>query len=245
MKRRRSKISFAIVPLLLLACAVEARAEDERSARLLGTTLWKPESAIPSTPQRAPGMLIWEVTRHPAGEPTPEEKRAGEDLIQRSYEAAEKMGWFKFETSVRGGYRGMFDDDIHYANEEYIRDDAILDPERPEFLMYYRSGGKRVLVGLMYLVDEPLKEGPQIGGADTIWHYHVWSSKVCLLEELVVVGRPDENGACRRGTPGHRSPEMIHVWLVDHPDGPFTSNMAMDRELLPKLLERRLEARGF
>ena len=155
------------------------------------------------------------------------------------------MGWFKFEASVRSGYKGMFNDEIHYANEEYILDDAILDPERPEFLMYYKVGEKRELTGVMYLVDEPLREGPQIGGGETIWHYHVWSRKACLLHELLVIGQPDKDENCRRGSLGDRSPEMIHIWLVDHPNGPFSSNMAMDKELLPELLERRRNERGF
>ena len=245
MQRRQAQLYCALVSFLLLACTLDAWAEEERFGRLLGTTEWQPESAIPSTPQKMPGMLIWEVTQYPENEQTPEQKQAAEDLVRRSYEAAEKMGWTQFEASVRGGYMGMFQDDIHYANEEYILDDAVLDPERPEFLMYYRSGGKRILVGFMYLVGEPLAEGPQIGGGETVWHYHVWSRKNCLLGELLVVGLPDENGVCRRGSLAYRSPEMMHVWLVDHPDGPFTSNMAMDRDLLASLVERRRQERGY
>ena len=67
--------------------------------------------------------------------------------------------------------------------------------------------------------------GPQPGGPLTLWHYHVWSFRSCLLRGLLVVGLPDESGSCERGVPTHRSPEMLHIWLVDHPLGPFSTSM--------------------
>jgi hypothetical protein len=38
---------------------------------------------------------------------------------------------------------------------------------------------------------------------------------------------------------------MMHVWLVDHPLGPFASPMYLPSEYLMRGLERRLEERGF
>ena len=38
---------------------------------------------------------------------------------------------------------------------------------------------------------------------------------------------------------------MMHVWLVDHPDGPFATSMRIDPMLLEGLLGARIEARGF
>ena len=225
--------------------AVADESVRDRFARLRDTEEWRPESTIPVEPQEAPDMLIWEVTREPSSIQTPEQKRLADELVENSYRAAEQHGWFDVEIGVRDGYSPMYGDRTHYANEEYILDGVVLDPDRPEFLMYYESEGRKVLAGMMFLVSEPLAYGPQIGGPETLWHYHRWSRPLCLLDGLLVVGERDETGMCARGTSAGRSPEMIHVWLVDHPKGRFTTNMALDSQLLRQLVEIRKAKRGF
>ena len=42
-----------------------------------------------------------------------------------------------------------------------------------------------------------------------------------------------------------RTPEMMHVWLLDHPQGPFATKMRLEPDLLEILLQRRSEDRGF
>ena len=58
----------------------------------------------------------------------------------------------------------------------------------------------------------------------------------------LITGLPDQDGRCERGVPMHRSPEMLHIWLVDHPRGPFSTSMYLEPKLMMKLLEKR-EAR--
>jgi hypothetical protein len=207
---------------------------------------WQPESTVPRDHQEAFKMVIWEVSRfHDVDELTPQQKEERDKLIEACYASAKANEWYNFPNSYEAGYRKMYDDKTHFGNEAFVLDDAILDPERPEFLMYYPAPTGRQLIGYMFLVNKPLAEGPQIAGPQSIWHYHVWNEPFCLLKNLLIIGRPERNGACERGEVTHRSPEMIHVWLVDHPDGPFASKMEIDALLLPVLLEDRLQERGY
>ena len=41
------------------------------------------------------------------------------------------------------------------------------------------------------------------------------------------------------------SPEMMHVWLVDHPGGAFATAMEIGPDLLSTLLACRLTDRGW
>ena len=233
----------------LAACSPTGEVGDERWARRgasFGYAPWQAESTVPAEPQQAPAMVIWEVTRFaPDSEPSESQRTAAQDLIERSYASARERGWTRFGQAKRDGYRLLFSDTVHFVNEEYVVDDAILDPERPEFLMYYKTDKGRALVGYMFLARTPTEWGPQVGGPLTLWHYHVWSEPGCMVGGLFAVSKPDAQGRCARGWPSSRTPEMIHVWLVDHPEGPFSTKMRIDPKLVPGLLAKRMETRGF
>ena len=48
----------------------------------------------------------------------------------------------------------------------------------------------------------------------------------------------DAQRNCSIGTPSSKSPEMIHVWFLDHRQGPFATRMRLSADLLEKLAER-------
>jgi hypothetical protein len=109
---------------------------------------------------------------------------------------------------------------VHYLNSAYNRDGRILDPERPESLIYLDlTDGNWMLVGAMYRMPAPDQPGPRVGGPLTAWHSH---NNLCRAEGRVVAVAVD--GACRRGVLGS-TPEMLHVWLVENPDGVFSTDM--------------------
>ena len=227
--------------------AASGEPESERYARRMTPPEgdWIPESEIPPETPGALLDIIWELSLYPPdSEPTAGQRRAAEDLVRRSYESAERNGWFEEANGRADGYAPMYDSLTHYVNEENVLDQAVLDPERPEFLMYYSTPLGTKLVGYMFLADEPLARGPQTGGPLTVWHHHVFSRDYCFLEGLIPVGEP-RNGPCARGIALRRSPEMIHVWLLDHPEGRFASQMSIDRGALMSALERRLDERGY
>ena len=219
---------------------VETPPPSERYARkfLPLEPAWVRESDIPERPQTSPAMVIWEVSEtDPNREPTSQERDAAEALVARCYEVAERRGWFRFERGLADGYRLMQGDRRHYVNEAYLFDDSVLDCERPEFLMYYGTPEGKLLAGLMFYAPGQLERGPQIGGPLTIWHYHVWFRSKCLRGGLLLAG--DGRNGCRDGDPHHRSPEMLHVWFLDHPDGQFATTMWLDRESLDAAIAAR------
>ena len=109
---------------------------------------------------------------------------------------------------------------VHYLNSAYNRDGRILDPERPESLIYLDlTDGTWMLVGAMYRMPAPDQPGPRVGGPLTAWHAH---DNLCRAEGRVVAVAVD--GACPKGELGD-TPEMLHVWLVENPDGVFSDDM--------------------
>jgi hypothetical protein len=230
-----------------LGCDRGPARQDRYARRFLPTEPhWRLESEIPAKPQKTPMMVIWELSRiAPYTPPTLEQQRAADDLIERSHAAVQAHGWDDYEKGIADGFKLMPDDDRHYMNEEFLLDDRILDPERPEFLMYYSTPDGMELAGLMFYVRSIGEWGPQIGGPLTIWHYHVWSRKRCLRQDVIPVGflKPGED--CPGGEIRHESDEMMHVWLVDHPNGPFATRMYINPALLPRLLARRMRERGY
>ncbi|MDG2307853.1 MAG: hypothetical protein P8R42_25020 [Candidatus Binatia bacterium] len=186
----------------------------------------------------APG--IYEVTRFPDAKPTTEQKAAAQAFAKRSLEAAKAKGWFDYQKALADGFsRRQELDRLHYANDEFLADDEELNPERPEFLMFYDTPKGKKLAGIMYLADTQEGHGEQIGGPLTLWHYHQWPRPSCW-ENGLPIGEPSENGECWKGFAAPRSPEMLHVWFLDHPAGDFATDMELTPDLIEKLAENDL-----
>ena len=45
---------------------------------------------------------------------------------------------------------------------------------------------------------------------------------------------PDASVGERGELVGHESPEMLHVWFVDHTEGPYATSMRLPPEVLAK-----------
>jgi hypothetical protein len=225
--------------------------EGDRYARRFMPPLpeWRRESEIPSKiTKKLPSMVIWELSQYAPGvKPTPEQRRAAMDLVERSHAAALANGWQDFDKATADGFVLLPDDGLHYMKEEFLRDDHVVDPERPEFLMYYSTGlGEKKLAGLMFYTREIEEWGLQIGGPLTVWHHHTWRPARCFRDRVIGVRFIRRNERCDEGMiTGHRSPEMMHVWLIDHPAGPFATGMQVSSKLLPSLFENRLQERGY
>ena len=223
----------------------DVESEDRPTERMARRFLprddeWRLESQIPEEPQETPGMVIWELSAHAdRSEATRDERAAAAALVERCWASAREKGWFDFQKGLADGFKLLPADRRHYYNEEFIFDDALLDCERPEFLMYYGTPAGKHLAGLMFYtrrIDEP---GPQVGGPLTVWHYHVWSKLRCFREGLLFVSDPNADGGCDEGIPSHRSPEMIHIWFLDHPGGRFATDMRIEQSRLRELIARR------
>lgn len=150
-------------------------------------------------------------------EPTAVEQRAADDLVDRTNATLARFA--DVATAEAAGYRRTDSpgpQDSHWINPTHATDGAVLDPDRPESLIYLTArDGKRYLIGAMFLNDDAATEPPRPGGCLTLWHSH---PGVCLGP-----GRIDEPGAdgCPAGTREADTTDMLHVWSIDLPGGPF------------------------
>ncbi len=102
----------------------------------------------------------------------------------------------------------------HADNPAYKKDGRILDPTRPETLVYRPGPEGPVLLGAMYQTDESGEPGPMVGGPLTVWHGHDHVCFGLLPPGLGSLGSP--MGTCPLGTVMVAlTNEMIHVWTID------------------------------
>ncbi len=85
---------------------------------------------------------------------------------------------------------------IHWVNLEYSQDSDVLNPDRIESIVFAMTDDGYRAIGALYVMPEAGMKGPTPGGCMTEWHDH---------SDL-----PTGNGR-----------EMLHVWIVDMPGGPF------------------------
>lgn len=156
-----------------------------------------------------PGSVM--ATGLPA-EATPAQRAAAEDLHARIVAATARYA--DPAVAAADGYAvgGIEGTDFHAANPAYEDDGRILDPERPEDLIYAATPNGPVLLGVMFSMpdDEP---GPMIGGPTTVWHAH---EHVCFgLVPPGLAGLLSPLGGCPVGAVDlPLTNEMIHAWVV-------------------------------
>jgi len=208
---------------------------------------WVGESEFPELSAKSPLMAIREVTQYaPGTEPTPEQAKAAQELVESCYESAIRNGWTDYDTGLADGFEQPPRDPRHFRNKEFLLDNEILDPDRPEVLMYYPTvEGKMELVGFMFMASSRSQQGPQVGGPLTVWHYHIWRKKQCVDRGVISLGFVDADAKCEKGVGNHRSLEMMHVWLIDHPHGSFATPMDLPQNLVEEGLAKRKRERGY
>ncbi|GAA4067594.1 hypothetical protein [Nonomuraea soli] len=151
--------------------------------------------------------------------PTEAERAAADDLVARTAREVPAR-WPTLAAARKAGFQLSIDTSgvLHMTKPAWIIDDRELDPTRPESLVFYRKpGGGDILLGAMFIMP-PGKPGPQVGGSLTRWHAH---DNLCS-KPAGGVAVVDASGGCPAGTTKMPStPEMLHVWVVDYPSGPF------------------------
>jgi hypothetical protein len=109
----------------------------------------------------------------------------------------------------------------HLKNKAYQGDGRILDPSKPELLVYGTDGERFVLLGVAYTMEKAGVRGPEVGGSLTRWHTH----NICFTLTPPGFGLVSPFGNCPIGAVSVTLPEMMHVWTVDNPDGPYADNL--------------------
>jgi hypothetical protein len=253
-------VARSVAVLLLLAGIVGCDRAEDSSRRYLPDRFarkyvpfepdWVSEDRIPMGPPRSPQMVIWEVSEFDPRIPaTPAQQKAGDDFVERCFEVAREKGWFDRPKGMADGFLTPGTDSRHHRNDKYVLDGIQLDPERPEFLMYYADPnrkGEKALTGFMFLADGKESRGHQFAGPLAIWHYHKYTNARCWAGQgLLSTGMIDAQGKCQTGIPRNRSPEMVHVWLIEHPRGPFSTGMTLPSNVLKTGLAKRWETFGY
>lgn len=188
---------------------------------------WKLESEADIKYKRP---YIYEVDKHRDEKPTERDYEAAWELYNSTYEAARQKNWFDYGEGIENGYKNTYSR-THYVNLEIFHNNGSLNPERPEFLMYRTNGeNKKVLTGVMYMKNSVDKAGEQIAGSLTQWHYHTFSREKCYYNGFSI----SVTDNCPNRYWGSKSPEMIHVWFVDHPEGAFGTQMGVTQEIVNK-----------
>ncbi len=78
----------------------------------------------------------------------------------------------------------------HFKNRGFAVDDRILDPARPEGLVYMHTPeGRTVLLGAFFIA--PRGQGPQPGGPLTEWHTHNEAGRFEMMHVWIVVDKPE------------------------------------------------------
>jgi hypothetical protein len=156
--------------------------------------------------------------------PTPGQLGAAARLI-----AATRLGLARYadlRDALAAGYaphRRAREAVKHYFNPAYVTDGRVLDPTRPEGLVYASTDRGPVLVAAIYLMNRSGEPGRAVGGCLTRWHVH---DNLCSANPAkgLITGLRPEGGACPRGQVPWAAPPMLHTWLIDVPGGPFAAH---------------------
>ena len=113
---------------------------------------------------------------------------------------------------------------VHYVNPAFLLRGGELQPDKVESLVYANTPRGKVLIGAMYIMHSLGTPGPAVGGSLTPWHHH---ENLCFDTTTgVITALTNAAGKCPVGTDNQRTPDMLHVWVVDNPNGPFDPEMS-------------------
>lgn len=127
--------------------------------------------------------------------------------------AAEAAGF----VSIGDGRTGF----EHFVNRTFLANATTLDPDEPESLVFkVNPDGTKTLASAMYILPPgtTMADVPDIAGPMTEWHDHqnlCWDASGVRLAGILV------DGQCRPGGTFRPTPPMLHVWVTEHPCGPF------------------------
>jgi hypothetical protein len=178
---------------------------------------------------------------------TPAELQRADALIAQTIVGLKQ---FEYPTEAyAAGYRSIGDvstGDEHYVNWSYVNAGNILNPMRPQSVVYEVRNGRQVAVAAMYMLpfDSTFANVPDVGGALTQWHVH---RNLCLSESpthKVLAGETADNGVCPPGTNKAGNTPMLHVWIVPNPCGPFAALEGIGAGQVPPGQTRNCDTRN-
>jgi hypothetical protein len=157
-----------------------------------GSVQAAPDGTAPTAEPRAAADALWAATAAGIGEYSDPARAAADGYV----------------------VAGIGGTDFHAMNPVHEHDDRVLDPQRPEALVYGSTpDGRPVLLGAMFVMPELRGAGPEVGGSLTTWHAH---EQICFsLTPPALTGILSPLGSCPAASITlPLTAEMIHVWTV-------------------------------
>jgi len=164
------------------------------------------------------------IIMHPHGgvPPTAEQKAAADKLAADTKAATAKYA--DIRAALAAGCSLSFQKtgtSVHLERKANQKDGKILDPNAPEQLVYAILDHKATLLGVVYQMPKAGVPGQTIGGSITNWHSH----NVCGSILPPGIGIVSPFGGCPAFSVDLTIPEMMHVWVVDNPNGAFAEGL--------------------
>jgi hypothetical protein len=154
------------------------------------------------------------------------EQLRAEDLLRRTIRTLPR--WNDVARAEADGFVSIgspraFGGTEHYVHWDWIDDDVIFDPSRPESLVYQMNpNGRRTLQAAMFILPKVyrLDNVPDLGGKLVQFHIH---DNLCFTDSLVpkFVRLARLDGSCTPPLVKLLTNAMIHVWIRPNPCGPF------------------------
>ena len=181
-----------------------------------GVTLWIADLARPDARHVHAGALL-QATATVA---TPEQWDAANQLYRQTKEAI--LPYEDWHKAYAAGYRSGGPSNMpssHWMNEAYVKAGYVMDPQRPQGLVYANTKHGPVLLGAMFQMQHIGQFGPDPGGPITAWHQH---ENICFGPIGFEFSFMTPYGICPIGSIDISASPMLHVWIVDNPKGgPF------------------------
>ena len=180
------------------------------------STVWIDDLARPNARHAHAGALL-QATNNVA---TPEQVAAAAKLYADTKAALEP--YQDSQKAWAAGYRPGPTNlpSTHWMNQRYVDAGYVIDPNRPQGLVYANTRHGPVLLGAMFQMKHIGQFGPDPGGPLTAWHQH---ENICVTPlggfEFSLM---TPFATCPVGSIDISASPMLHVWIVDNPNGgPF------------------------
>lgn len=182
---------------------------------LVNATVWIDDLARPDALHVHAGAVL-QATNDVA---TPEQVAAATKLYNATAAAiAPYEDWHKaWAAGFRpGGPSNM--PSTHWMNQRNVDAGYVMDPQHPQGLVYANSKHGPVLLGAMFQMKNLGQFGPDPGGPLTAWHQH---QNICFSPFGFAFSFMSPTATCPLGAIDLSAPPMLHVWIVDNPQGRF------------------------
>jgi hypothetical protein len=192
------------------------------------STVWIVALARPDAQHAHAGALL-QSTNEVA---TPEQVAAAAQLYAETKAAI--LPYEDWQEAWAAGYRlgaGANLGSTHWMNQAYVDAGYVMDPRRPQGLVYANTKHGPVLIGAMFQMKHIGQFGPDPGGPLTAWHEH---ENICVTPIGFEFSLMTPFATCPLGSINISATPMLHVWIVDNPKGgPFAVDI--DDQVVKKI----------